>query len=235
MTLENTEFDNSDVTGRHLSALSPSRLVDLYFRPRRYFSKIHDLDHRSALFISAVLTGIAGSMNRIDKKIIQAELGYANKGWENIASWLLSSWLNYWLVVVATGLIGAVFFWYMGGWWYKKRLQWSGATELSSILTRRVYTMQELVLSGPTVIYALVQTALFSNYREAWRADELWTSSLLVFVFWSCWTSYVAATSVFQVSKFKARIWFLILPVLLYVVILGVFGTLYAIFAGKTV
>jgi hypothetical protein len=179
--------------------------------------------------------GIAGAMNRIDEKIIQAELGHASSGWESTASWLLSSWFNYWLIVVAAGLIGAVFLWYLGGWWYKKRLQWSGATEPSSLLVRRVYTMQELVLAGPTVLLALVQTALFSNYREAWRADELWNSSILVFVFWSCWTSYVAVTTAFQVSKPKARIWFLVLPVLLYVFALGVVGTLYSIFASNAV
>ncbi|OYY50022.1 MAG: hypothetical protein B7X95_00660 [Methylophilaceae bacterium 17-44-8] len=235
MTLENTNFTPVEVAERRPSPLSPSQLVDLYFRPKKYFSNTHDLDHQSALFISAGLMGIAGAMGRIDKKIIQAELGHASKGWESTASWLLSSWLNYWLVVVAAGLIGAVFLWYIGGWWYKVRLNWSGAVEPSSILARRVYTLQELVLAGPTVLLTLIQTALFSNYLEAWRADEFWSSSILLFAFWSCWTSYVAVTTTFQVSKLKARIWFLVLPILLYVVVLGVIGTLYSIFGGNTV
>lgn len=235
MTLENTELTSADVAERHPAPLSPARLVDLYFRPSKYFSDTRNLDRKSTVFISAGLMGIAGAMSRIDEKIIQAELGHASKHWESTAAWLLSSWLNYWLVVVALGLIGAVFLWYLGGWWYKKRLQWSGAIEPSSLLARRVYTMQELVLAGPTVLLALVQTALFANYREAWQAEELWSSSILVFVFWSYWTSYVAVTSAFQVSKSKARIWFLVLPILFNVLVLGVVGTLYSIFAGDAV
>jgi hypothetical protein len=235
MSFKNTdaELAPTEVPERHTYPLSPGRLVDLYFRPRRYFSSIRELDHQSALLISSVLMGIAGAMGRIDQKIIQAELGHAAKGWESTASWLLSSWLNYWLVVIAAGATWAVFLWYLGGWWYKKRLLWSGAAAPSSRLARRVYALQELVLAMPTVLLALVQTVLFSNHYEAWRADEFWSTSILVFVFWSCWTSYVAVTTTFQLSKTKARIWFLVLPVLLYTVALGVAGTLYAIFTGN--
>ena len=175
MSFKNTdaELAPTEVPERHTYPLSPGRLVDLYFRPRRYFSSIRELDHQSALLISSVLMGIAGAMGRIDQKIIQAELGHAAKGWESTASWLLSSWLNYWLVVIAAGATWAVFLWYLGGWWYKKRLLWSGAAAPSSRLARRVYALQELVLAMPTVLLALVQTVLFSNYYEAWRGGRV--------------------------------------------------------------
>lgn len=233
MSLVNTELTAAHEAERHPYPLSPARLVDLYFRPRKFFSCIQALDRQSAVLVSSALMGIAEAMGRVDQKMIQAELGHASKGWENLASWLLSSWLNYWLVVLAAGATWAVFLWYLGGWWYKKRLQWSGAADPSSILARRIYTFQELVLAGPTVLLALVQTALFANYRDAWQADEFWSTSVLVFVFWSCWTSYVAATTAFQLSKTKARIWFLILPLLLSVAALGVAGTLYALLTGN--
>jgi hypothetical protein len=94
-------------------------------------------------------------------------------------------------------------------------------------MARRVYTFQGIVLAGPSVLQVIIQTIIYSNYQEAWDASELWSSLLFVFVFWSCWTSYVAATTAFQLTKFRARIWFLVLPVLLYVFIFGVFGTIY--------
>lgn len=235
MTYTNTNQTTTGSTGRNLSPLSPTRLLDLYFRPRKYFSHGGELNQQRAILVSAVLMGIAGAIGRIDTKIIQAELGHASKGWQSMSSWLLSSWANYWLVVSAAGLLGAGFLWYLGGWWYKKRLQWSGEDQASAALARRVYTMQEFVVSGPTVLVALIQTLLFSDYREAWQADEQWSSAILVFAFWSCWTSYTAATTAFRVSKIKARIWFLILPALLYVVALGVIGTLYSLFSGEAV
>ncbi|MBS1208453.1 MAG: hypothetical protein H6R19_851 [Proteobacteria bacterium] len=224
-----------EVAQRQPHPLSPVRLVDLYFHPKKYFSNTQSLDRLSALLIAAGLMGISGSMGQIDKKIIQAELGHATTNWEAMSSWLLSSWGNYWLTVVSTGLIGAVFLWFLGGWWYKKRLQWSGAAVPSPRLARQVYALQELVIAGPTVLIALVQTALFTDYREAWLSDGFWSLSLAVFIFWSCWTSYCAATTAFQLSKPKARIWFLVLPVLLYVGAIGVFGALYALVSGNAV
>ena len=232
MATENPEQSPSEVSELPRSPLSPASLIDLYFHPRKYFSDASNLSHRSPLAISAIIMGIAGAKGRIDKKIIQAELGYANNSWNDVSSWLLTSWVAYWIAVVLAGLIGAVFLWYLGGWWYKKRLQWSGAKDATSSLARRLYTMQELVSTGPTVLLLLVQTVLFSNYREAWLADEHWSSSFAVFAFWSCWTSYTAAITASSASKAKARVWFLVLPVLLYIVAIGIVGTLYGLFAN---
>jgi hypothetical protein len=227
MTFETIVPNPIEENNQQSSPFSFKKLFTLYFRPREYFSHTNDLYHRGVLIVASILAGITGAMDRIDRKIIEAELGHAGKGWESTSEWLITSWSNYWLTVVGVGLISAVIVLYLGGWWYKKRLQWSGAENPSPALARNVYITQYLILSLPNIILVLIQTALFSNYREAWRADEIWSSFLLLFVFWSCWTSYTAATTVFQLSKFKAKLWFLVFPILIYIFVFGLIGTLY--------
>ena len=234
MTIENSKVDLGDAIDRRVFDVSQPQLFDLFLHPRRYFSKTRALEQYGPL-APVLLMGLAGAMDRIDKQLVKVELGRANKSWETAASWLSGSWWNYWLAAILAGLVWALFLWYVGGWWYKKRLQWSGAIEPSSTLARRVNAMQTLVIAGPTVLLALIQTVVYSNYIEAWRADELWSSAILLFLFWSCWTSYVGATTAFVVKKSRARLWFLLFPVLLYAVVIGLVGAVYALFTSSTV
>jgi hypothetical protein len=69
---------------------------------------------------------------------------------------------------------------------------------------------------------------LFPNYEAAWHADEFWTSIVIIFAFWSCITSYTAVTSVFSLSLWKARVWFLFLPIAVYAASIGAVAALYA-------
>ena len=229
MRPEQTEFSIGGEIRPH--PLSPAGLRDLLIRPKRYFSTISEFSP-GVMFICAALMGIAGSISRVEKRLAQAELGRTSASWETTASWLLSSWINYWIIVVAAGLVGAWLLWYVGGWWYKLRLEWSGATKPSASLARRVYTMQDLVVSGPIVLITLLQTALFPNFGSAWEAEEIWSSSPVIFMFWSCWTSYAAVTTAFQVSITRARVWFLILPMVTYIFSLGLVGIIFFMLAG---
>jgi hypothetical protein len=144
----------------------------------------------------------------------------------------LSSWPTYWIYVLIAGTLGAGIYWFVGGWWYKKRLQWSGAPDASPSVARRVYAYQDMVVSAPVVLITAIQTFLFANYREAWQAAPLWSGACVVFAFWSCWTSYAAAMTAFPVVKRKAMLWCIGLPVLYYFAVLGLFAALYALFGA---
>jgi len=203
-----------------------SRLIELHLHPRRYFANASNLDDRTTLTFAIFLMGIASAISKIDEKIIQFELslsqGGHNKGLEILVPWLLKSWVNYWIFAVFAGLVGSVALWFIGGWWYKKRLQWSGASDASPSKARGVYAIQQLVIAIPSVLLALILTSRFSSYSEAWQAAEIWPSAILIFSFWSCWVSYQAASTAFSTVRYKARIWFLILPVVLNLIALGV-------------
>lgn len=209
------------------SPLSMSALADLYLRPSRYFANPAWLTKGPEFLAIAWIGGVTYMMNRVDTNIMKADLGSSGSG-SALATWLTGSWFRYWFLVLGVGLVSAIFVCYLGGWWYRMRLNWSGATEVQPEHARAVYVYQDLVVSAPIILAAIVQTLVFPNYMEAWRSEEMWSSLLLVFIVWSCITSYKAVNAAFAVTRWKARIWFLILPLVLYVVVLGVVGAFYA-------
>jgi hypothetical protein len=206
------------------SSLAPARLLELLLTPRSYFANRGFLQDQRGVMIAAYVTGASGVMDRIDQKLLRADLSTATAQGNGFLAWILESWLNYWILVLGFGVFGAALTWRLGGWWYKKRLHWSGAEMATPHDARRVNVLQQLVFTGPAVALALIQSALYQNYREVWHSDNSASMLILGLMFWSCWTSYCAATTVFPVEKSKARIWFLALPIVVYMMAVGVVG-----------
>ncbi len=210
------------------SPLSPASLVDLYFRPSAFFKNTQRLLRWPELLLVSWAIGVVDVLGRIDRKIMQSE--FAPNG-VNAASleWITKSWLGYWATALMVGAVSAGILWYLGGWWYRLRLEWSGASDVPRRTARSMWAYQSLVMAGPMLTIACVQTLAFPSYEVAWRADEFWSSVALIFAFWSCITSYKAVTSVFPLSLWKARFWFLILPIVVYLASMGVIAWLYAL------
>jgi hypothetical protein len=166
-------------------------------------------------------------MDRIDNKMMKAELGKSRSSWEAFGPWLTESWTHYWAFMLCIGLISGLFLWYFGGWWYRLRLKWSGATDIEKTIPRAIYIYQNFVAAVPIIIVTIIQTFVFSNYYEAWVADESWSSVAIIFIFWSCITSYIAASTLFNLTKWKARLWFLILPISIYCIAFGAIAAIY--------
>ena len=72
-------------------------------------------------------------------------------------------------------------------------------------------------------------TLVYDSYRAMWDADEIVSVLLLVFPFWSCVVSYRGVLARFDVRRGRARLWFLILPMALYLIAFGVIGVLYTV------
>lgn len=224
---ENSFQENSSSEPTFASTLSPVGLFYLFCKPYKFFSNTASLDHLPELILVVWVLGLTGAMDRIDRAIMQSKLGSASSGWRDFSPWLLSSWAHYWTVVVMGGTIGCALAWMIGGWWYKTRIRWSGANDVDSSLARRVYVYQAFVVSAPMMLITLLQTVLFSNYDEAWESQDTWTKCIVIFLFWSCWTSYMGVVTVFPVKKWKAGIWFLAIPVVLYMGTVGFLRSLY--------
>jgi hypothetical protein len=216
------------------SPLSPAALTQLFFRPSRYFYNHPWLLQRPEAVFVAWVVGIAYAIGRVDSNIIKMELGAGHHGWAAVGPWLTGSWAHYWAFLLVSGAINGATFWYLGGWWYRKRLHWSGARDVYRPVARGVYVYQDFVQSAPIVFIALVQSFKYKDYMNVWRAEEWWSSLSLLFVFWSCGTSYMAART-FPVSKWKARFWFFVLPVLFYFIVLGLIGTRYGLTRGESI
>jgi len=163
----------------------PQRLMEVFFRPSTFFSSQLALGKTPYMILVTWCYGIAQAMEQVDKNILRAEMGRSRPGWEAISPFILDSWPSYWGFVIALGAISAVFLWTLGGWWYRMRLKWSGAVNPDAKLARLVYIYSSFVWAGPVVLLGFLQTLVFSSYREAWMADEIWSSAILIFPFWS--------------------------------------------------
>jgi nucleoside recognition membrane protein YjiH len=62
----------------------------------------------------------------------------------------------------------------------------------------------------------------------AYLADEAWTTTLLIFPFWSCFVSYRGSSTISNLKRGKALTWFLVLPSLVYLFSIGLLAALLA-------
>ena len=205
-------------------------VIELFFRPRKFFADLSILTQKKYVIAVTWIFGISNTMDRIDKEMLKTDL-HARSVNESFISFVTDSWLNYWAFVLASGAIGAIFLWWIGGWWYRKRLNWCGDQEADHRLTRVVYIYASFVVAAPALIITLIQTGMYDNYAQAYASEDIWPIIFLIFPFWSLVTSYIGIRTVFDVSKWKARVWFIILPGLLYLTAFGLLTALIALLA----
>ena len=196
-------------------------VIELFFRPGEFFKDLSILLQPRYVIPVCWIYGMSSAIDRIDQQIFRKEIGNTTAQSEFITS-LAENWIFYWVFVLASGAISGLFLWWIGGWWYRKRLQWSGAVDPDPRLARVVYVYASFVLSAPMVINSLIATMVYDNYSQAYYSEESWSLLFLIFPFWSLFTSYRGSRTCFAVSKWKARIWFIILPFLLYLISFGV-------------
>jgi hypothetical protein len=211
----------------------PGHLVDLFFRPRKFFSDGLALGKVPYYVAAAWLYGVAAAIDRVDQELLRAELGHARKGWELIGPFVAGSWGGFWVWVLAAGAVGAVFWWLLGGWWFRLRIGWSGAKNPNRRLSRLVYVYSGIVSAAPQILESILDTALYENDAEAFAAEgavsDVMTLVGVLLMFWSLATAYVGVRTVFQVSREKALFWFVVLPGSLYLVVGGIAMTLVAL------
>lgn len=212
------------------SGCSLPRLVALFVNPSRFFASFHELARPPLLLLATLCLGIASMVDRIEQHLLRAEMGEAVSGWAELSPWLLHSWSTLWVVLVVLGAVNVPLFWYLGGWWYRLRLKWSGATALDPLRPRLLFVYSSLVYALPVVLVMLGETLLFPNYRLARDAEGSWTLIFVVLSFWSVVVSYWGATRTFTLARRKALIWFLLLPWTLYAVELGLWMWLFEVF-----
>lgn len=217
-------------TAQSASASLLSRVVTLFVIPSQFFASFHELARPPLLLLATLCLGIASMVDRIEQHLLRAEMGEAVSGWSEVSPWLLHSWGTLWVVLLVLGALNVPLFWYLGGWWYRLRLKWSGATALDSLRPRLLFVYSSLVYALPVVLVMLGETLLFPNYRLARDAEGSWTFIFVVLSFWSVVVSYCGATRTFTLARRKALIWFLLLPWTLYAVELGLWMWLFDAF-----
>lgn len=207
----------------------PARVSDigsLFFQPTRFF-RTRNLNVTPLYLIVAWLIGIGGAISRVDSLALRSDLGSPRPGFELIAD----SWLGYWTVVLLAGSIGAVFVWLIRGWWYRVRINWSGDKDADKKEARLVFVFAGIIVAATTILDSVFATFTYENYAAYWNSDSIFAIVLLVFPFWSVVISYKGVRERFDVIVWRARLWFLILPFILYIVGFGVL-TILLIYLG---
>lgn len=230
-TLDTTQAVSPEPIVPETARLWPQHLVDIFLRPKHFFSRQLALGSTPYVLFVTWLLGLSAAIDRVDGDLVKADLG--TKAVNPLLERALESWPLYWGYVLVAGVLAGAALWYIGGWWYRVRTRWSGASDPDPHLARLVYVYSGFVLAFPSVAVVVAWTFAFPDYAAAWADEEsFWSLVLVVFPFWSCWASFRGVTSVFDVSSGKAAIWFLVLPSLVYVALIGGVAAMYALAGG---
>jgi len=188
-------------------------LVYLYLKPRRFFSFFIDNHLPVITALCAWMLGVVSAHDRMETRAV-------NGG--NMLP-LVDSWPAYLSFIGVTGLVSAVLFFYIGAWWYRVRLRWSGAQSPDRRVARRVYLYASTVAAFPGACALAMDAMAFPRPIDAMLAYAGWAELLPVaFLAWSVVTSYVGVRTVFGVSGWRPILWFLVLPMLIYGAVMGI-------------
>ncbi|WP_111979784.1 hypothetical protein [Algibacillus agarilyticus] len=194
-----------------------SGLLLLYTNPKQFFSDQVAVQKTLSLFIVSWAYGIFHTLDRLDRHLLKESLNRPWPGWELVSPLVDGSWLNFWAFLIIVGLMAGGVAYYLGGWWYKIRLGWAGAKNIDKHQARHIHIYVQFVMSFPSLIFLVAQTFIYPDYRTAWQADIIWLMLLTVFPFWSCATSYYAATHIMHLKPKLAFYWFVLLPACIYI------------------
>ena len=190
----------------------------LILHPRHFFSHQFNKEKSPYLLLVILVFGISGVIDRMDKRFIQ----YDRRGeLDRLES--VNHWLDYWAIAIAAGALSGIIFYHLGGWFYNLRVRWSqGNTDLAT--SRFIYLYSSFIAAFPTVLGAIGLTfsspAPYVPNAEETISEWMTFFLLMGLLYYSVYVSYVGVTTLLNPHKWRARIWFLILPMALYSVAL---------------
>lgn len=133
-----------------------------------------------------------------------------------------SDWGEVWAITVFGGLLSGALSYYIGGWFYHIRVQWSqGQGDIST--ARNIYMFASLPIAVTSLGSLLINNLVYgSTYWTLYSVDASTVDlifGLLAFaaIGYSIYLSYHAVRDVMQASKGRALTWFVILPAIFYV------------------
>ena len=182
--------------------------VYLVFRPRQFF-EVFVLEASPVLTaLTAWFYGVVTVMDRIEVRSLTSP--------DNPILVVQRDWGLYWGFCAAMGILSGALYYGIGGWWYRVRLKWSGAASPDAGLARRVYIYAAQAFVMPSLLYTLLETVIYATPLAAAAGDDLYGMIVVVALFWSVYVSYRGVRTAFEVNKWPARIWFFILPGVIY-------------------
>jgi hypothetical protein len=206
-----------------------ANLFDLFFRPGEFFAGTIALGRTPAVLLVAWVVGAANTLGRVDTELLKVSAGHEH-GFA--AALTATSALSFWGLIAAVGAFTGLLIYRIGGWWYRRRVVLCGVSDADAVLARHVHIYATFVADAPVVLVALIQTARYGNYATAYANAGLVDLVPIAGVFWSVAVSWKGVRAAFPaIRRRQAAIWFLVLPCVFFVVVMGAVGMLVALFS----
>ncbi len=177
----------------------------LFFKPRRFFKHFHALPGGVAPVALALSLGLAAALSGEGARLIPG-----------LTSGDADTWAAFWPPVFLVGLIWGMIIYFVGDWWFRKCIRWSGDRAADKANARKILLWSGQITALPAVIHALAGT-LINPSPSAWAVSTLGgfsLASMALFV-WSLVVSFVGVRSVFNVRTGRAGFWFIAFPLIL--------------------
>lgn len=114
---------------------------------------------------------------------------------------------------------------FVGGLWYGLRLRFCGVSDPDRGTTRRVLVLSWLVVSVPSLGVMIIETGATETPAEAFASTSLAIGTLWLIVLgllaWSLGISYIATRTIFDARPIPAAIWFIGVPAIWYLLVIG--------------
>jgi hypothetical protein len=199
-----------------VSPYLPRNLINLFLRPTKFFTD-HIALGKTPFFLLTIFA--IGAFSAIDNS--ERLIGGTPSAFSRM---LGGNWFAFWGYVLVLGFVIGFLVWFIGGWWYSVRLGWCGTKKYNRKKERLVYIYATLVQTLPYVLYVMCLTVIYPDgYQNALKQSGNLIPGILLLVFplWSYVVSYKGVVTVFKPKKGMAQLWFLILPILFYVLFTG--------------
>lgn len=191
-------------------------IQNLLFKPAAFFKKslYSNSDQPNYMPAIFIIFSLGQGLDRIDRQFIKYDL----KGqFESIE--FLNNWPLYWTFATIGGLVGGYFLYLIGGWFFNLRLKWSkGDSNIE--LSRHIYLYSGAISNGAILLISLLSMLVYEHPYEPFIEVPWWDIStiilLLIAIYYSVIVSYTGVKTLTNANNFRAKLWFLILPMLTY-------------------
>ncbi|MEO0770404.1 MAG: hypothetical protein AAFY72_13415 [Cyanobacteria bacterium J06649_4] len=209
------------------SPYRPGHFIKIFLDARAFFSPVAALGHQSYLALACWMVGSALAITRLEQQLIKAEVGASDINL-NIVQ-LMLQWPIFWPVALSLGLVAGWLVWVVGGWWFRMRIKLSGVSDPDPRMARLVMIYAGLVSAVPQLLFVSWWTLVYEDYLVAYAQDIFLTVLLFCLSFWELFSAYRGVRTLFGVDKWRARLWFIILPACLYLMTFGLVTLIFAL------
>ena len=190
----------------------------LVLRPKEFFEHYFQKGQSPYLFWVVLIVGVSRAMDRMEHQFLHADLQgrLAQVPQAN-------SWTTYWITASLSGLFGGAILYYLGGWWYDVRVGWAGGRR-DRETSRFLYLYSAFI---PSLLQVMAMVGNTVGDKQPFPHELEGIGLALVFgtqvvaTFYAVYVSYRGVRTVHELSRWGARVWFLILPGLVYTLAFG--------------